>query len=81
MCNYFTDGADDRDMFAQLLAKAFRVVLEPTMRSSLSSRTCQEQSDILEQFFKIFVRNVAPLNPETFQSEHIVRRLVVQKVQ
>ncbi|XP_025112095.1 probable S-adenosylmethionine-dependent methyltransferase At5g38780 [Pomacea canaliculata] len=73
-------GADDRTMFAQNLSDTFRVILEPALRRSLHTRQFEEQLAIVEQYFKRFIRNVATLDPETFQSEICVGRLVAQKL-
>ncbi|XP_025113600.1 uncharacterized protein LOC112575792 [Pomacea canaliculata] len=76
------EGKNDSNMFAQILVNSFRVVLEPAMRNSMkNTRTSEEQSAIVEQFFERFQRNVATLNPETFHSELFVGRLVAQKIQ
>ncbi|XP_025112089.1 farnesoic acid carboxyl-O-methyltransferase-like isoform X2 [Pomacea canaliculata] len=75
-----SDGADDRTMFAQSLSNIFRVILEPTLRNSLHTRSFEEQSAIVEQYFECFTRKVATLDPETFQSEPTVGRFVAQKL-
>lgn len=76
----FPDGVDDRNLFAQLITKAFRVILDSTLKNSLmATRSGEEQSSIMERLYAAFVKRVVLLSPQTFQSEHIVRRLVAQK--
>ncbi|XP_025112083.1 uncharacterized protein LOC112574920 [Pomacea canaliculata] len=75
-----TDGVDDRMMFAQLLAKAFGVVLDGTLRNTLrNTRPAEEHLSIIQCFQQRFIQRVAALNPETFRSEPIVRILAAQK--
>lgn len=76
-----TDGVDDRKLFALLLVKPLRLILDGTLRNTLrKARTAEEQSFILEQFYECFVKKVALMNPKTFQSELFLRRLVAQKL-
>ncbi|XP_025112086.1 probable S-adenosylmethionine-dependent methyltransferase At5g38780 [Pomacea canaliculata] len=74
------DGVDDRKLFALLLVQPLRLILDGTLRNTLrKTRTAEEQSFILEQFYECFVKKVALMNPKTFQSELFLRRLVAQK--
>ncbi|XP_025112079.1 gibberellic acid methyltransferase 2-like isoform X1 [Pomacea canaliculata] len=76
-----TDGVDDRKMFARRLVQAYRLVLDATLRNTLEkTRSTEEQSDIMDQLYECFVERVAACNPETFQSEPYVGRLVAQKL-
>ncbi|XP_025112081.1 probable S-adenosylmethionine-dependent methyltransferase At5g38780 [Pomacea canaliculata] len=75
-----TDGVDDRMMFAQLLAKAFGVVLDGTLRNTLrNTRPAEEHLPIIQRLQQKFIQRVAALNPETFKSEIAVRILAAQK--
>ncbi|XP_025112100.1 uncharacterized protein LOC112574932 [Pomacea canaliculata] len=75
------DGVEDRKLFAFLLINALRLPVEATLRNTLrKTRTAEEQSSILEQFYERFIKQVSTLNPETFQSEPFIRGLVAQKL-
>ncbi|XP_025113603.1 uncharacterized protein LOC112575795 [Pomacea canaliculata] len=74
------DGVDDRMMFAQLLAKAFGVVLDATLRNALRNiRPAVLQLSIIKRFQQVFIQKVTACNPETFRSEIAMRVLVAQK--
>lgn len=76
----FADGVDDRMLFAHLLAKAFGVVLDATLRNALRKiRPAVQQLSIIKRFQQVFIQKVAACNPETFRSEIAMRVLVAQK--
>ncbi|XP_025112085.1 uncharacterized protein LOC112574922 [Pomacea canaliculata] len=75
-----TDGVDDRVMFAQLLAEAFYLVLDATLRNTLrNTRPDEEHLPIIQRLQQTFIQRVAALNPETFKSEYVVVILAAQK--
>ncbi|XP_025113605.1 probable S-adenosylmethionine-dependent methyltransferase At5g38780 [Pomacea canaliculata] len=75
-----TDGVDDRMMFAQVLAKAFYLVLDATLRNTLrNTRPAEDHLPIIQRLQQTFIQKVAALNPETFRSEIVVRILAAQK--
>ncbi|XP_025112096.1 uncharacterized protein LOC112574929 [Pomacea canaliculata] len=79
--NLKTHGVDDKNLFARLLAKGFSVVINGTLRNTFrNTRSAEEQSEILKDYYECFTQKLALANPETFQSELFVSRLVAQKL-
>ncbi|XP_076454815.1 uncharacterized protein LOC143289652 [Babylonia areolata] len=74
------DGVDDRKTYVKNMTSAHRAWSESTFRGSLSRmRSVEEKNAILDELYDIFEAGLQVVDPEDYNTDYIISRLVVRK--
>ncbi|KAL8608952.1 hypothetical protein ACOMHN_060629 [Nucella lapillus] len=75
------DGIDDRKFFAKLMTSSHRTWSDTTFRGSLShTRSAEEKQAILDDLYTRFENTLLAVDPEEYDTDYIISRLVVRKL-